>query len=391
MLKRRLPSFKKVHINTFPAIHFKKMDWIDFSVKFSSEIFVLVIAFVVTFLNWHFFTGSGPKQYSDNSMMAKFLSYHPEKNPKLIAKNSTIVTTVAKTSGFIAKAQADELEGLNNSPMPQEQPQDADLMMDGSGESFVNRNPDSVEALIAKQVKIYETQKGDTLKAIAIANGISTQTIVWANNLPNENIKPGWFLLILPTDGVYVKANSNTTLPDIAKKYSANLEKIIAYNGLENAEDIDVNQIIIVPGGSIPTPPAPKPKPKPVVNNSGKTKGDGPTEDVEQSYLDDGKKHIFPKGYCTWYVAQKVRVPWGGNAKNWLTNAKAYGAVISNTPAVGAIVVTTENKRYGHVAYIEQVEAERFLVSEMNYEKFGKMNYRWISNNSKVIRGFIHP
>ena len=33
------------------------------------------------------------------------------------------------------------------------------------------------------------------------------------------------------------------------------------------------------------------------------------------------------------------------------------------------MVVTTDNRRYGHVAYVEQVEATRILVSEMNYEK----------------------
>jgi surface antigen len=107
--------------------------------------------------------------------------------------------------------------------------------------------------------------------------------------------------------------------------------------------------------------------------------------------VNNGTGHLFPWGYCTWYVASKVHVPWGGNAKNWLANAQAYGAIISKQAAVGSIVVTTDNSRYGHVALVESVTDEGFTISEMNYKKFGAVNTRFIPHGSKIVRGFILP
>jgi surface antigen len=192
-------------------------------------------------------------------------------------------------------------------------------------------------------------------------------------------------LLIPPTDGLVYTATSNDTLPDLAKKYKADLDTIIAYNGLENAEDIDGGQILIIPGGVMPEPPKPKPTPK---SNDSKVKAGGV---VKPQVLNNGTGHTFPWGYCTWYVATKAHVPWGGNAKNWLANAKAYGAVITNYAVPGSIVVTTDNTRWGHVALVESVSDDGFIVSEMNYQKFGRVNTRFIPHNSRTIRGFIQP
>ncbi len=382
-LRLRIPHLKRAHINTFPAVHLKKMDWLDFSLKFSSELLVLGMAIIV--IGFSLMTFSNMDDFQDKSLAAKFLSYHPELNKQLYAKNTTIKTVVVRHPSFINEAFANTFEGLTPQSFDTENIE-ADNTSVISDEGLIKPDPDSVSALIAKQIKVYETKPNDTLVSIASQNGISVQTIMWANKLSSQNIKPGWFLVILPTDGVMHIANSNTTLPDLAKKYSGNLETIISYNGLENAEDIDAGQIVIIPGGK---PQTPKPAPLPTRRaNDGKV---NPNGTVKPKLVDNGTGHIFPWGYCTWYVATRVHVPWGGNAKNWLANAKAYGAVISNSPSAGSIVVTTDNARYGHVAYVERVDDGRILVSEMNYEKFGKTNQRWISISSKTIRGYILP
>ncbi len=385
-IKKRAPHLKKLHVDSFPAIHIKHMDWMDFLFKFSGELLVLILAVVVSGMNWHFFSAN---VYQDNSLAGNFLNNHSQLNRKLFAKNSSIVTVVSRNS-FVPQAQAEDFVGLDAQGLEgQNYTNDGDgEIITGDESSLLAPNPDSVQSLIAKQVKIYQTQAGDNLPAIAKNFGISQQTIMWANNLTSTAIKSGWQLLILPSDGVLVKANSNTTLPDIAKKYSVAMEKIIAYNALDGAEDIEAGQIIIVPEGIMPTPPAAKPKPKPPVrNNDGKVKPEGVQKPQK---VNNGTGHAFPWGYCTWYVATKAHVPWGGNAKAWLSNAKAYGSVITKTPHVGTILVSTES-RYGHVAYVESVDDEGFTVSEMNYKKFGVVNTRWISKNSSAIRGFIHP
>lgn len=379
---KRLPALKRAYLNSFPAIHLKPLDWYDYLMRFSSELLVLFLAVSVAGLNlFHFYFIS---DYSDKSFAAKFLSYHPKLNQQLYEKNNVITTKIVSNRGLVPVAEAQDFAGLLDASLSttEREYEASEENQNFLGDILIQPNPDTLSSLIAKQIYVYQTAPGDTLSKIAAKNGISSETLMWANNLPSETIKPDWYLVILPTDGVLHKASSNDTLPDIAKKYNVNLETIIAYNGLENAEDIDEGQLIIVPEGKIPQ--APKPK---VRQDSSKVK----PGTVKPKVVNNGTGHLFPWGYCTWYVASKVHVPWGGNAKNWLANAKAYGAVISDKPAVGAIVVTTDNRRYGHVAYIESVDDKGFTVSEMNYEKFGKVNTRWIPTNSKIIRGYIYP
>ena len=381
---KRLPALKRIYFHAFPAVHIKPLDFYDYAMRFSSELLVVFLAMSVAGMGVYNFYLDDSQM--DKSLAAKLLSYHPDLNQKLYEKNTTIVTHVVKNSGFVPLAQANDFESLGQQDFGSEVEGDQTQEEPFASDVLVQPNPDTVASLISKQIKVYKTQAGDTLASIAADNGIKVQTLMWANNLSSQTIKPGWFLVILPTDGVLHKATSNNTLPDIAKKYNGNLETIIAYNGLENAEDIDEGQLIIVPDGSMPEPP--KPRSPSAGSGSGKVNSKGV---VQPKIINNGTGHIFPWGYCTWYVATRVHVPWGGNAKNWLSNARAYGAVVASEPTVGAIVVTTDNSRYGHVAYIESVDDSGFTVSEMNYEKFGKVNKRWISKNSRTVRGFIYP
>jgi len=96
-------------------------------------------------------------------------------------------------------------------------------------------------------------------------------------------------------------------------------------------------------------------------------------------------------GFCTWYVANKrIDVPnnWG-NAKSWLSSAQQSGWSTGSTPEVGAIVVTSESWA-GHVGYVEKVEEDTFVISEMNYKGWGKTSTRTIDKNNHIIRGFIY-
>jgi len=376
------------------------MDWMDFLFKFSGELLVLILAIVVSITNWYFFSANN---YRDNSLAGEFLNNHSQLNRKLFAKNSSIVTSVSKNS-FVSQAQAENFVGLSNQGLESsDSTNDGSDLITGDESSILAPNPDSIQSLIAKQIKIYQTQSNDTLASIAKNFGISQQTIMWVNGLTSTTIKSGWYLKILPTDGTLAIADANTTLPDLAAKFNPEkynkdktvrdnaadelLNKIISYNGLANAEDIDADQYIIIPGGQITEAP------KPVVQPKTKT---APSRDDSNDVTSlgsgyDGVGHIFPKGYCTWYVATRTKISFGGNAKNWLSNAKASGYVTGKEPAPYSVVVTTDNRRYGHVAYVEKVEDGRILVSEMNFEKFNKVNQRWISIKSPTIRGYIYP
>ncbi len=101
--------------------------------------------------------------------------------------------------------------------------------------------------------------------------------------------------------------------------------------------------------------------------------------------------NTYPYGYCTWWA--KNRRPdlpnHLGNAKLWLMNAARLGFRTGKTPAVGAIVVTSESAR-GHVGYVEAVEGDTIIVSDMNVIGLGKVSKRHMNSNSSVIRGYIY-
>lgn len=385
---------KKIHLESFPAIHLKRMDWMDFVLKFSSELLVLGFSLMVAGLNIFLFSGT----YQDKSLAGNYIIKHPEQNNRLYARNTSIVTVVSNS--FVQQAQAEDFTGLDSQGLALSDTNANSDIIIGDENTILAPNPDSINGLIANQVKTYETKSGDTLQSIAKNFGITTQTILWANpKLTTPGIKAGWQLIILPTDGILVKATDNDTLPDLAKKYGVSAETIISYNALDNAEDINGGDILIIPGGHMPSAPKPKVTPKPVTKiiprDSSKIGGAGPIDEVMpiEDIIDAGGGHIFPKGYCTWYVAQKLpgKIRWGGNANAWIKNSKAYGAVVDRDPAPGTILVTNESRKYGHVAYVEEVTPTSVIVTEMNYVKFGKVDRREIPLNSSVIKGFIHP
>ncbi|MDP3057400.1 MAG: LysM peptidoglycan-binding domain-containing protein [bacterium] len=244
-----------------------------------------------------------------------------------------------------------------------------------------------------REVFVYEVKSGDTPSAIADSFGISTNTMLWANNLDLSSatkIKPGDKLVILPISGVRHVIKKGETVATITKKYSADKEEILAYNSLKEGDALETDSILIIPDGKMPAPPAPK-KPKVILASISKNNED--LNNINTVAGDDyspAQGRRFPWGQCTYYVAIRRYVPWNGHAKYWLANARAYGFKTGNTPQVGAIVATTENPRYGHVAYVEAVNNDKITISEMNFVGLGIKSVRVMSVNNPVIRGYIY-
>ena len=104
-----------------------------------------------------------------------------------------------------------------------------------------------------KAIIEHVVQPGDTLKFIAESYDVSTNTILWANELTSSStIKVGQSLVILPIDGVLHFVKSGDTIIDIAKKYSTKEEDIISFNDLKNQDDIYIGDILIIPNGIMP-------------------------------------------------------------------------------------------------------------------------------------------
>lgn len=96
----------------------------------------------------------------------------------------------------------------------------------------------------------YTVQSGDVLGSIAKKFGLSTTTLIWANNLnPKGYLQPKQVLLIPPVDGVIYTVKRGDTLSGIVKKLDGNLSKAVSFNKLAGAFDISVGQTLIIPEG----------------------------------------------------------------------------------------------------------------------------------------------
>lgn len=257
-----------------------------------------------------------------------------------------------------------------------------------STESAIARDPEEDGG-----VKIYTVESGDTVSGIATKNGITVNTILWANDLDNvDQIKPGDQIFILPVAGLSYAVKQGDTIDTIAASFKAEKSKIIAFNELPANGKITVGDVIIIPDGRkeevVKPTPAGTLERRQYASSAG-----GTATDISSGRKLDGKAgtgHRFPYGWCTWYVAQKRYVPWSGNAGTWLYKAKALGYQTGRTPRVGSIMVTTENRFYGHVALVEKVSGDTITVSEMNYVGWAKTSRRTLSASSRAIKGFIY-
>ncbi|MBW6440961.1 LysM peptidoglycan-binding domain-containing protein [Patescibacteria group bacterium] len=240
-------------------------------------------------------------------------------------------------------------------------------------------------------IATYEVVMGDTASSIATSFGISTYTVLWANHLKTGDIiKPGQKLEILPISGVKHNVEAGDTVEALATKYKADAEEIIIYNNLPADgifPDGSVGKKVIIPSGEKESPITARVAPTPRTTNGQILSS---SKYATSTFYNPLKSHRFAYGHCTYYVASKVYVPWNGHAKSWLVNARAYGYRTGNAPVVGSIVVTTESKLYGHVAYVEAVNETSITISEMNYVAWNRISVRILSKNSPVIRGYIY-
>lgn len=100
----------------------------------------------------------------------------------------------------------------------------------------------------------------------------------------------------------------------------------------------------------------------------------------------------FPYGECTWWAAYNHTVTWGGDARDWLTNARAQGIITTDTPSVGAIVAYRPAGAYselGHVAIVTAVTPGSYTVSEMHAPQWGVVSTRVLPWPDHAVAGFI--
>jgi murein DD-endopeptidase MepM/ murein hydrolase activator NlpD len=119
-----------------------------------------------------------------------------------------------------------------------------------------------IRAKRTEGIQEYVVQGGDTVSTIAYRFNISIKTLQWGNQLQNVNqLKPGDKLLILPTSGVLHRVEDGQTVDQLAEKYGASREDIIAANDLIGSAKIIADQELVVPLPDDKIPDMPKPEP----------------------------------------------------------------------------------------------------------------------------------
>ncbi|MDD3302027.1 MAG: LysM peptidoglycan-binding domain-containing protein [Candidatus Gracilibacteria bacterium] len=259
---------------------------------------------------------------------------------------------------------------------------------------------------ISNEIVTYEIKYGDSIASIASKYGVSRNSIFWANDFTEKTIiHPGQKIKIPPVSGLIHIVKKGDTISSLAKKYDILEGKILAQNLLSSSDPIRVGDEIVIPGGikKVEVPVVTK---KLLTSNKttskGKTTSKTATTYSKSVYVDDDgdyslvkrtAKRSFARGNCTRFVAQYKNVTWGGNAKNWLANARSSGVETGSSPTVGAIVVFSGkgyNPVYGHVGIVTSVKSDSIIVKDMNYRALNEVTTRKVSKNDGAIIGYIY-
>lgn len=98
-------------------------------------------------------------------------------------------------------------------------------------------------------------QQGETVGSIAEAYNVSVNTILWANDLPDEHaIQPGQKLVVLPVSGVLHEVTEGESVDDVAQKYQSDVDAIVDFNQITDPTNLVAGDKLVVPGGRLLPP-----------------------------------------------------------------------------------------------------------------------------------------
>ena len=170
---------------------------------------------------------------------------------------------------MIAPVIANEFPGSNVDPWSIQSP--SAVLTTATEESGISTD---ISAKPRGKTIEYTVTDGDTVSSIAEKFGVSVDTILWQNGMtPNDRIKPGQKLQILPVTGVSHKVVKGDTVFSIAKKYDTSAQGIVdfPYNTFVNDEtfELAIGQVIIVPEGVKPEEKAKAPRTRQLTPDAG--------------------------------------------------------------------------------------------------------------------------
>lgn len=338
--RRIQPNSKHTEVNSDKQIHQSTYSKIGKRVsprmRLISEVVLLALVIAVPF-----------------SVQAGFLS-------KLFA-GPDVTTAVESTGATLTAIDTPLLASIQN-PNPQGALGGAEIIVDDN--ALVSTGPVG-EDVISKQksgsgeIRVYTVRTGDSLSEVAEMFGVTTNTIMWANDLNKATeIKPGDSLVILPIVGVRHIVKSGDTISTIAKKYDGEAEEILAYNQLSSEKDLSIGDTLIIPGGAMHAAPvkvAASTKPASVSGATSVATGNG-------SYI------------CPAPGAVKTQ---GRHGYNAVDLAASHGTSI-HAAAAGEVIVSKSsgwNGGYGQYIVIKHSNGTQTLYSHLMRNDVGVGDY----------------
>ncbi len=269
----------------------------------------------------------------------------------------------------------------------------SDLPSDGSRAGMIIKPLEIPIAPVLPHTVLHQTvHAGDTVASIAHQHGIPEESVRWSNlsTLSRVGDQPalGADLLLPPVAGVALVSTAGDLLTNLANRYHVDAVSVVDFNRLRYGADdpLPAGFELVVPAGLGPdlAPAAQSSRPTAGFRGRGYTVlGPGPVVPTAA-----GNRFAF--GNCTYYVYNRRQIPWQGDAWAWYGNAQAMGFLTGRTPRPGSIMVTWESG-YGHVAYVESVNADgSWVVAEMNWVAFKSVDRRLIQPGGVPLIGFIY-
>ncbi|MFA6376824.1 MAG: M23 family metallopeptidase [Candidatus Paceibacterota bacterium] len=125
-----------------------------------------------------------------------------------------------------------------------------------------------MDAKSPRTIVEYQVEEKDTVASLAAKFDISSDTIIWANDLAKgAQPKPGQRLIIPPVTGIIHYVVSGDTIAKISQDYNAKPDDVVAFNELSGENDVFVGDVLVVPGGRVPQIVI-APKPSSTISNA---------------------------------------------------------------------------------------------------------------------------
>ncbi len=238
---------KHLKINTL-----KKQILDIFGTRYMVHVVIIIIAILVATSNIKAYERKSPMgKFERMGLVSSLLGPDEfEESQELIEESINIEKIVTK------KRALHYMEETRNSLIYQ--PQSSIKEEEGTGGVIISGDSIAsgggiikIEKTPQKRTEIvyYTVKTGDTVSSIAKQFNITTNTIIWENNLNKYGfIKPGQKLTILPLTGITYLVKKYDTIGGIAKKYNIKEDEIMEANNIKNASRLQIGQKLIIPG-----------------------------------------------------------------------------------------------------------------------------------------------